>query len=89
MRRVLPAIAYCTIHVFAPVVRTRKPKPGRSASKNTLSVTPAGSASVLIVAAVSLIGAGLFVLGTFRVHLWCPIVLLYARNRLMLYSENS
>jgi integrase len=54
-RRVRPAMAYWIIHEWTPLVRTRRPKPGRSSSKKTLSVTPGDNSRVRILAVVSFI----------------------------------
>src|SRR6516165_3825711 len=52
IRRVCPAMAYCTIHECTPLARTRRPKPGMSSSKLTLSITPGGNLILRMVAAL-------------------------------------
>jgi len=54
-RLVLPPMSYCTTQRAVPPLRMRTPKPWSSSSKNVLSLVPGGSASALMLVAVSLI----------------------------------
>src|SRR5262249_6400136 len=69
-----------------PVARTRRPKPGRSRSKKTLSVTPGGSTTVRTVCAVNRISYPLW--GTARVHFPRRLVPAHAAIGLMVYRES-